>query len=580
MTFSQFYAKTTAFITMCLVGVWVKFCDLNCIKGIFVFLIPNNKIVMRYFYLLAIFFMYFSTMEAQIVEDDFEGSGTITSWFGDACGLNTNFQNPFQQNINTSATVLEYNDTGGQYANVRFDVGSNINFSVKNTFTLKIYVPSSGITGGQINQVSLKLQDGTLAQPWTTQSEIIKPIVLDQWQEMSFNFENDIYVNLDVNSLPPIQRTDFNRVLIQVNGENNYDSVVAYVDDIIFEEFISSDPVYDNLVWSDEFDGAGAINDSKWFHQTQLPSGGSWYNSEIQHYTNRVDNSYLSGGSLNLVAKKETFSDQGYTKQYTSARLNSKFAFTYGKVEVRAKLPTGSGTWPAIWTLGQNITESGAYWQTQGYGTTSWPACGEIDIMEHWGNNQNYVQSAMHTPSSYGNTSNHGGQTITTASTGFHTYTMEWFTDRIIFSIDGITHYTYNPTVQDANTWPYDAPQYILLNFAIQSSIDPVFSEDALEVDYVRVYQENVLSVTELDVKPKLLLYPNPVKNKLNIVNLENQDLNVLIVDVNGRLIFKDNYTIKNSKLTIDTSYLKQGLYFIKLTYNDGESSTSKLIKA
>ena len=142
------------------------------------------------------------------------------------------------------------------------------------------------------------------------------------------------------------------------------------------------------LVWSDEFDGNGAINSTNWFHQTQLPLGWGWYNGEVQHYTDRIDNSYVSNGTLKIVAKKETYTDQGHTKEYTSARLNSKYAFTYGKVEIRAKLPQGFGTWPAIWMLGKNINEPGAYWETQGYGTTPWPACGEVDIMEHWGSNQ------------------------------------------------------------------------------------------------------------------------------------------------------------------------------------------------
>ncbi len=100
------------------------------------------------------------------------------------------------------------------------------------------------------------------------------------------------------------------------------------------------------LVWSDEFDGNGAINSTKWFHQTQLPLGGSWYNGEVQHYTDRIDNSYVSNGTLKIVAKEETYTDQGYTKEYTSARLNSKYAFTYGKVEIKAKLPQGAGTVP------------------------------------------------------------------------------------------------------------------------------------------------------------------------------------------------------------------------------------------
>ena len=147
-----------------------------------------------------------------------------------------------------------------------------------------------------------------------------------------------------------------------------------------------------------------AIDSNKWFHQTLLPNGSSWFNGEQQHYTDRTENSYVSNGTLKIVAKKESYRDQNVTKNYTSARLNSKYAFQYGTVEVRAKLPSGVGTWPAIWMLGKNINESGAYWETQGFGTTSWPASGEIDIMEHWGRNENFVQSAMHTPSSSGNT--------------------------------------------------------------------------------------------------------------------------------------------------------------------------------
>ena len=209
------------------------------------------------------------------------------------------------------------------------------------------------------------------------------------------------------------------------------------------------------------------LDASKWHHQTVIPNGRNWFNNEQQHYTDRLQNSYISGGALKIVAKKEQYSNAGVTKQYTSARLNSKFAFTYGRVEVRAKMPTGHGTWPAIWMLGKNITERGAYWETQGYGTTSWPACGEIDIMEHWGSNQNTISSAMHTPSSYGGTINKGSQYISTATTAFHIYTLDWTAERMIFAVNGVEHYTYNPVEKNADTWPFDADQFLLLNVAI-----------------------------------------------------------------------------------------------------------------
>jgi len=233
------------------------------------------------------------------------------------------------------------------------------------------------------------------------------------------------------------------------------------------------------------------VNTSKWFHQTQLPNGHSWFNNEQQHYTDRITNAYISDGTLKIVAKKESFTDQGKTKHYTSARLNSKFAFKYGRVEVRAKLPAGVGTWPAIWTLGKNIMEPGAYWQTQGYGTTSWPGCGEIDIMEHWGSRPNFVQSAMHTKSSSGDTVNKGGQTIATATTDFHIYAMTWSAESIVFSVDDKVHYRYQPRKKNSRTWPFDREQYLILNLAIESGIYNSFNSAQMEIDYLRVYAEN-----------------------------------------------------------------------------------------
>ena len=230
------------------------------------------------------------------------------------------------------------------------------------------------------------------------------------------------------------------------------------------------------------------VDAAKWFHQTVLPNGSAWFNGEQQHYTDRTENSYVSDGTLKIVALKESFSDQGVTKNYTSARLNSKYSFTYGRIEVRAKLPSGVGTWPAVWLLGKNISETGAYWQTQGYGDTPWPASGEADLFEHWGSDQNYVSSATHTPSSFGNTVNVGGQYVGTASTEFHLYELDWSAEQMVFSVDGAVHLTYAPVVKDADTWPFDDELYLLLNVAIQDSVAAEFESSQMEIDYVRVY--------------------------------------------------------------------------------------------
>ena len=127
-------------------------------------------------------------------------------------------------------------------------------------------------------------------------------------------------------------------------------------------------------------------------------------------------------------------------------------------MEIRAKLPDlkGNGLWPAIWMLGDGIRNG-----------QSWPECGEIDIMEHWGTNQNYISSALHTPSSNGGTINHGGTMATDVANTFHIFTLDWFPDRMEFRLDGEVYYTYTPEPKNMDTWPFDDEQYILLNVAM-----------------------------------------------------------------------------------------------------------------
>jgi beta-glucanase (GH16 family) len=530
---------------------------------------------MRHSFLFVSFLLStFLHSQVQTLTDNFQGSGNIATWSGDDCGMDNNFTNPFQTTSNNSTKVLKYSDTGGQYANIRFDTGSNFNLISNSTFSLKIYVPSSGITGVQPNQISLKLQNGSLTEPWSTQCEIIKAVVLNQWQVINFNFATDSYINLNGGSPNPLYRSDFNRVVLQINGENNNDQVVAYLDDFLYT--FEAGPVFNNLVWSDEFNGSGPINTTNWFQQTQLPDGGNWYNGELQHYTNRQVNSFLNNGALNIVAKRENFTDQGQTKQFTSARLNSKFAFKYGRVEARIKLPTGAGTWPAFWMLGKNIIEPGAFWSSTN-GTLAWPACGEIDIMEHWGSNQNYVQSAMHTPSSFGGTINIGGQTISTVSSQFHTYTLEWTAERMVFSVDNAVHYIYNPAIKNASTWPFDAPQYLLLNVAIDSNITPSFLQSTMEVDYVRVYQENALSIQDQTSLSDIIVYPNPVSNRITI-QIPNHLLGTKgkIYSILGQEM--SSFSLNEIQSSIDVSHFKNGIYFLNVEIENG-FKTFKIIK-
>lgn len=240
----------------------------------------------------------------------------------------------------------------------------------------------------------------------------------------------------------------------------------------------SVDVEYTNLVWADEFDADGAPNSANWTYDIGTGNNG-WGNGESQYYTNRTDNVSVIDGILKVTAKKEDYEGSSYT----SARLKSQglYDFTYGRVDVRAKLPEGGGTWPAIWMLGSNFETAG------------WPACGEIDIMEAIGNNPGHVQGAIHTPSSYGATENMGSTTVADASSGFHIYSVNWSPNQISFLVDDEIFYTYKPDVKDADTWPFDANQFLILNVAmggnLGGTIDEAFTESSMEIDYVRVYQ-------------------------------------------------------------------------------------------
>jgi beta-glucanase (GH16 family) len=197
--------------------------------------------------------------------------------------------------------------------------------------------------------------------------------------------------------------------------------------------------------------------------------------------------------------------------------------------------------------------------------------------MEHWGTNQNYVQSAMHTPSSSGSTVNLGGQTIPTASTQFHIYSLEWSASSMIFSVDNIVHYVYNPAVKNASTWPFDAEQYLLLNVAIQSIIATNFVQSAMEVDYVRVYQQGPLAIANPIKTKELIVFPNPATDKLNLKISENQiGSQVTIYSILGQEL--NSYILSTEETILDVSNYQNGIYLLKINTNSG-IQTYKFIK-
>ena len=249
------------------------------------------------------------------------------------------------------------------------------------------------------------------------------------------------------------------------------------------------------LVWNDEFNYSGAPLDSKWHLQYIPIFGGGWANNEEQHYTDRRDNSYVSDGTLKIVAKRESYIYAGSRKNYTSARLNSKFDMQYGRIDVSAKLPESAGTWPAIWTLGTNINERGNYHGNTA-GSVGWPACGEIDLMEQNGWDKTQVQGHFHWADTNSNEyQNYGLQKtlqqlgISSLTDNFHLYSLVWNRSSLKIYIDN----KLLVSLSNTSNVPYDNPHYLLLNIAMGGvmggNIPASFSQDTMEIDYVRFYQ-------------------------------------------------------------------------------------------
>ncbi|MDO5969188.1 glycoside hydrolase family 16 protein [Flavivirga aquimarina] len=267
-----------------------------------------------------------------------------------------------------------------------------------------------------------------------------------------------------------------NSYLITVFAYSSTDHSISTFKTIDVYVTDSSEP---QLIWADEFDVEGAVDTAKWFAETVPPNNGSWWNEEVQHYTDRLENAFISNGTLKIVAKKENYTFQNSTKAYTSARLitKDKFDFTYGTVEVRAKLPASQGTWPAIWLLGSNIDSVG------------WPICGEIDIMEQTGADKNKVLGTCHW-SDNGNTASYGLEsTISNAATEFHVYSMEWTETYIKIFLDEVEYYE----IALNNNLPFNKDFFLILNIAmggtLGGTINSGFTEDTMEIDYIRVYQ-------------------------------------------------------------------------------------------
>ncbi len=240
---------------------------------------------------------------------------------------------------------------------------------------------------------------------------------------------------------------------------------------------VSNVPADLALAWSDEFDLDGAPDPSKWDYSL---GGNGWGNQELQNYTSDAKNAYVKKGMLHIVARKE----DGLWK---SARLKTegKAEWKYGYFEIRAKLPKGIGTWPAIWMLPRYAK----------YG--NWPRSGEIDIMEHVGFDPEVIVTTAHTKA-YNHrigTQKSASRKVEGAQDGFHTYAVDWREDSITWYIDGVEAYRFDNERATTAEWPFDIPFHLIMNVAIggswggQQGVDSRLKTAEMTVDYVRVYQ-------------------------------------------------------------------------------------------
>jgi beta-glucanase (GH16 family) len=233
------------------------------------------------------------------------------------------------------------------------------------------------------------------------------------------------------------------------------------------------------LIWADEFDRDGLPHRGRWDYET-----GYVRNDELQYYTfSRHKNARVEDGMLVVEAHKEPYRDYDYTS--ASLITYGQASWRYGRVEVRAKLPAGVGTWPAIWLLGVNIFQVG------------WPDCGEIDIMENVGFDPDLIHGNIHTQAYNHVKRTNKGASVTVAQPYevFHVYAIEWFEDRIDFFIDEAKYFTFRNEGTGWETWPYDQEFYLILNLAIGGSwggmrgVDDGIFPQQYYIDYVRVYK-------------------------------------------------------------------------------------------
>ena len=332
------------------------------------------------------------------------------------------------------------------------------------------------------------------------------------------------------------------------------------------------------LVWEDDFNGS-SLNQSKWVHDIGTGSQygmWGWGNGELQYY--QPQNTTLNNGIAKIEVKEEPngiIDSWSATSYFSSSKITTKglFNFRYGKVEARIKTIDGQGFWPAFWMLPSN---------------GSWPCDGEIDIMEQWGNDYltNSTSGAAHLGTCPYSSSTHFYETSSSyISSGsyaddFHTYSVIWKEDTITWYVDEIELFSLNPSsywsIPSQSAWPFNANEwYIMINLAITQAgpnSNTVFPNQ-MEIDYVRVYQENLTNSINIDDKNKYTVFPNPANDFLTIQG--NNVSSIKIFNIHGNIVLSKN--VNNNK-KVDISILNKGMYLVELEDYFGFKINKKVI--
>ncbi|MFL6659805.1 MAG: carbohydrate-binding protein [Massilia sp.] len=360
-------------------------------------------------------------------------------------------------NVDIEAT----SDAGGGYdvawtANGEWLVHNNVTFPTTGAYTIsyRVAAPSAGgVISADLNGGSIQL--GTTSVPAT-----------GGWQNWT-TVQRTINVNAGTYNLGTyVSNAGFNLNWISIAGASCGATTPPP----------TTPPSGWTLAWSDEFNGS-SLDTSKWNIEVNGDGGG---NSELQYYTARPENIRVTGGELVIEARKEAYMG----KQYTSGRITTqnKASWKFGRMEARMKIPTGKGTWPAFWMLGNSISSVG------------WPASGEIDIMEHI-NSEAMVHGTIHWSDQNGAYANYGGPSGGLDYSQYHVYAVEWDTSAIRWYVDGNKYHEVNIAGGINGTSEFQSPFFLLFNLAVGGNWPgnpdgTAAFPNQMKVDYVRVYRK------------------------------------------------------------------------------------------